>query len=409
MIKTHHTDKIVSFLLPLFCFMLPISTFGTTVCLLTFVLLWLFTGDYIKKVGVFWQHPIAQVFFILMLISFISLFYTVADSKESYHGIKDSLRLGSITVFIYFFSQQSTEKLKNRCIQAFIFAMLLTAFLSYLKYFFHLLPHKPGLTEAAVFKNHIKTSFFMSMAAFFMMNKLRFQPKSVLLWFGSLCLLGNILFLSEARIGYVIVAFLMGYFFWHHAKVRKLIMLTSVLLTLIFIMQPFSLKITERINQIPKDLKNFETQQDVKQSSIGSRLKFIEVSKNLIREKPLLGWGVGGFREAYSRNVPDLNLKTDNPHNEYLRIAVEFGVLGIAWFIFFIIRVQHGINNMPTESRFLIQGIWLICLMGCMVNSWLMDFSEGMFIILMLSMFLGKVYENNVVNHRHNIQLATST
>ncbi len=411
MIKAKQTEKILYFLLPLFCFTIPISTFGTTVCLLSLVLLWGVTGDYKEKIKLFWTHHIARVFLLLMLGSFISLFYTEANAKEAFSGLKDSLRLGAIAVFIYYFMQQTPEALpilKKRCIQAFVLAMIVTAVLSYLKYFFHILPHKQGLTEAAVFKNHIKTSFFMSMAVYFMANALRASPKNLLLWLGIAFMAGNILFLSEGRIGYIIFALLALYYFWEIAKVRGVMIMSGVLLAVMLVSQQFSLKIAERIAQIPVDIEMFLVKQDVTTSSIGARLNFIAGSSDLICEKPWLGWGIGGFRQAYQTTVTNPHLYTNNPHNEYLRMAVEFGVFGIAWLGYLILTVLRQITKIPKNQQYLIRGIWVAFLIGCLANSWLMDFSEGMFIVIILSLFLGKVHEQSVIHHRHHVQLAPS-
>lgn len=408
---TRQTDKIIYFLLPLFCFTIPISTFGTTICLLSLVLLWLLTGDFTQKLTLFWVHPIARVFLLLMLGSFISLFYTEASANEAFSSIKDSLRLGAIGIFIYYFSQQSPdsfERLKKRCIQAFVLAMILTVILSYLKYFFQILPHKQGLTEAAVFKNHIKTSFFMTMAVYFMANELRIKPKNITLWLFTLLMTGQVLFLSEGRIGYIIFVILASYYFWEMAKIRGVMIVAGLLLTVILVSQQFSLKIFERMAQVSEDIEMFSVNQDVRTSSIGARLNFITNCTELIQEKTWFGWGVGGFRQAYKTTVSNSKLYTDNPHNEYLRMVVEFGAFGIAWFAYLILVVLRQITKINKNQQFLMRGIFGAFLIGCLANSWLMDFSEGMFIVLMLSLFLGKVHEHNIVHHRDNVQLAPS-
>lgn len=400
------SEKISFILLPLLCFMVPISTFGTTVCLLSVILLWLVTGDYAVKMNLFWQHPIARAFLILMLGAMVSLLYTQAETKEIYNGIKDNLRLCAISVFIYYFLHQSSDELKNKCIKAFVWAMILTVILSYLKYFFHLLPHKQGLTEAAVFKNHIKTSFYMSIAAYFIANALRIKPKQLVYWIALILLTVNILFLSEGRVGYIIFSILAMYFFWSIAKTRGLFIASSLLLAVVFVSQQFSLKIHERFVQIPKDIAMFSIKQDIKTSSIGSRFKFIEASKVLIEEKPWLGWGVGSYKQAYQSVVPEENLRTSNPHNEYLRLWVEFGTLGLMWFVYLIFTVFRQIFILSPSERVIIGGIWFVFLIGCVANSWLMDFSEGIFIVMILSMFLGKSHADNVIRHRHDLQLA---
>ena len=403
MIIRNHTEKIIYWLLPLFYFMVPISTFGTSVCLFGLILVWLITGDLKKKGVLYWQHPVVRVFLILILGSLISFFYTEAAPKDALNGVKDSLRLGIIGILLYYFLQQPSDKLQKRCLYAFILAMLITAVLSYLKYFFHLLPYKPGLTEAAVFKNHIKTSFFMTIAIYFIANELRTRPRNLFLWIACALMATNVLFMSEGRIGYVIFCILAMYYFWDIAKIRGLVCSLFLLMGIILVSQQFSLKIYQRIAQIPQDVENFIIKQDVTTSSIGARLSFIETSKSLIQERPWLGWGVGGFRQAFQSYEKNENLQSDNPHNEYLRIAVEFGAVGLIWFAWLIFAVYQSARKIPVNQQFLITGVFGVFLLGCFANSWLMDFSEGMFIILFLSLFLGKDNADNLIHYRHHI------
>ena len=77
MIIRNHTEKIIYWLLPLFYFMVPISTFGTSVCLFGLILVWLITGDLKKKGVLYWQHPVVRVFLILILGLASSIYFTI--------------------------------------------------------------------------------------------------------------------------------------------------------------------------------------------------------------------------------------------------------------------------------------------------------------------------------------------
>ena len=78
------------------------------------------------------------------------------------------------------------------------------------------------------------------------------------------------------------------------------------------------------------------------EASMGLRFTFWKYSLKLIAEKPLLGHGTGSFAKEYQRiagnelsiiknpQVPSNELFiTKNPHNEFLMISTQLGLLGL--------------------------------------------------------------------------------
>ncbi|GHT80081.1 hypothetical protein AGMMS50262_24160 [Bacteroidia bacterium] len=78
----------------------------------------------------------------------------------------------------------------------------------------------------------------------------------------------------------------------------------------------------------------------LKKDSADGRLLVWTVCLTMIKEKPLTGWGVNGFQKnyllkqgEYFKNHPnspwaDLADDTTSPFNEFLKVGVEYGIIG---------------------------------------------------------------------------------
>lgn len=106
--------------------------------------------------------------------------------------------------------------------------------------------------------------------------------------------------------------------------------------------------------------------------SVKGRLLIWKVSCRMIQDKPLSGFGKGGFAANYlyyqaaymkSSASPEEKMLAGNTHlsfNEPLRIAVEHGILGVGAYIAFIIRLlffRPTQNKINIISRSLLAGI----------------------------------------------------
>ena len=112
-------------------------------------------------------------------------------------------------------------------------------------------------------------------------------------------------------------------------------------------------------------------------TSIGLRITFLRNSINLFIANPVFGVGTGGFVHKYAAIKTTPATLTKNPHNEYIYIAVQFGVIGLAiLLLFFGIPVWNG-EMLPAKYRDISQGMILAIMTGCLANSWLLDTTPG--------------------------------
>ncbi|WP_372742949.1 Wzy polymerase domain-containing protein [Neptunomonas sp.] len=78
------------------------------------------------------------------------------------------------------------------------------------------------------------------------------------------------------------------------------------------------------------------------------RTHVYRISWEVIKDKPLLGHGIGSFQRVFHEKAAEYQLKTDgfnlgvqfsHPHNELLLWAIETGVIGLLAFLFAILSV----------------------------------------------------------------------
>ncbi|MFI4937006.1 MAG: O-antigen ligase family protein [Candidatus Berkiellales bacterium] len=367
-------------------FAIPVSTALTNILCVIILVAWLLGPRYSEKWAIFQYHPLVQWLYPLIGLSFLGVIYSVADLAAIQGGLRDCIRLLVIPVFIYFFSARGVSRL---AFFAFLSAMILTLVLAFLKVYFHF-PIGLKYSMGGVFKCHIKTSFFMAISVFFLASQVKQnKPYWLRLLLISLIMLMvyYLLFMNAGRIGYMVLVLGTLILAWQRYRFKGIAI--SALLALITIIGAYATSdiFSQRINLLAQDFDFYQQGGRLHESSLGSRITFATNSLTLIKEHPLLGWGTGSFGSAYEKTFADQHtLLTDNPHNEYLRITVEFGLLGLACLLLLLYQQWRLSRQLPLEVRYLWQGIFITFITGCLFNSWLRDFTEGYYFSLMTAM-----------------------
>ena len=94
------------------------------------------------------------------------------------------------------------------------------------------------------------------------------------------------------------------------------------------------------------------------ESSMGQRYTFWKYSLKLIAEKPLLGHGTGSFAKEYQRIAIGEQFITENPHNEFLMIGVQLGLLGAAGVSWGFLQASFIVpGKLPDNEKWLAQGL----------------------------------------------------
>ena len=127
-----------------------------------------------------------------------------------------------------------------------------------------------------------------------------------------------------------------------------LILGVLVLCVLIYVIEPTSL---ERIREI--DLS--------KDKPESTRIRLWQTSINMIKDKPIWGIGLGNFGKLFDRyKVEGIYDTTCHPHNDFLNVAVNSGLLGLLaylsiWAVFLYSTIKTTIKNRKTGFCYSVQ------------------------------------------------------
>jgi len=195
--------------------------------------------------------------------------------------------------------------------------------------------HNTGLSS------YIMTSIFFSIAVFSSVSR-----KSVRLILGIfLGLMAFIIIAAQSRGVIAILVFLMPLFLFYLARNTgwripwKSLVISLIVIVIIITAQMIPHRMNPFYNHEMPLVKRLEAFNP--KALKGTRLRILTVSMDLIRESPVLGYGLNSFQYVYPKAQgeyyaahPDTllaptDLRTQRAHNEYLQVLIELGFSGL--------------------------------------------------------------------------------
>ena len=382
-------------LIALLAFMIPISTAGTNSVLILWISLWMLLhvlrGDLRVQISQMLSEPVTRAVLLFVGVFVVASFYSTAPWSD----IRTSLAKMSKWLYLPFLVCALQPSMHRRWVlNAFLGSMMLTLFLAMLKIYGGISLWSVRFTDACVFKDHIFSNLMMSFAAFLLAHK-ALDTSHTWMRAGFLLLCTTsiyyVLFMSEGRSGYVILALLWVFFSIQRQQGKyRLVGITSLIVLLIltgFYFSTFQRRILQVIHTVPL-INTTHVEGDI---SIRQRMNYIDNTVALIKIHPWLGFGTGSFKTAYEQGALNRTWPmTANPHNEYLNIAVQCGVFGLAALLWFFYILRKSIQSLERPEKYYAQGLLGIMVVGCMGNAWFMDFTSGYFFIVCLAACLAK-------------------
>lgn len=360
---------------------IPISIVADNILLGVITVAWLMSGHLREQSARALRNPVVIAALVLFSLFVLGIFIYDGDPLYSARSLGKYKELLFLVPFVCLFN---TEIWRVRAFRFFFAAMVITLIGSF-AIGTGLIPidNPPNryAGNPTVFKFHITQSLLMAMFAFICAALARKEADGRRRWiYISLAILAaaNVLFMVQGRTGYIVLLALFTYAVvaWYRWKgaLAGAIILGVVLGAGWF----FSDKFSERTERAVREYREWVPGQGT-QASIGIRLNFYFVTYEIIREHPLLGVGTGGFEDAYSRKIAGTDLMpSSNPHNEYLMIGAQLGIVGVLAFVamlFVMWRMSGRLKN--GFERDLARGLVITFVLGNLVNSLLLDHTEG--------------------------------
>jgi hypothetical protein len=195
---------------------------------------------------------------------------------------------------------------------------------------------------------------------------------------------------TTGRSGYlamlvVLIFMSINYIKTHDQKIdiRSWLVMAAVAFSAIFLLIS-SKTSSDRIEQAVVELQQSEKNANENVvTSIGQRVIFWKNTVEMIPQYFVLGAGTGGFKAAYTKQVANksglIAAITQDPHNQYLKILIEQGILGLILFITMIVRSLMQTHS-KDENYLLGPAILFIWILTSCFNAHFSTFMEGTFI-----------------------------
>lgn len=361
---------------------IPISVVFDNLLLLAVLAAWLVGGHWAaKRVAV--RNAVAVCALILFGLLLLGTLWGNQPASDAKTYLLKYLDLAFIPLFAYFFRDPETRRLG---LWALAGSLVLTLLLSFLV--------KLGMIEwgsiiqgtrvsPVVFKLHITHSVLMAFGAFlFALMALEAKAFGHRMIWSALALLAavNVTLMVMGATGYVVLGLLSLLLILTRlsARAARVAMLALCVTSTVLVMVPGPL--SQKVALLTEEIRNWSPEKAARDSA-GLRLEFYSNTLQIVADHPVIGVGTGGFTSVYAARVRGSDMMpTRNPHNEYLHIAAQTGLIGLAALLALFAVQWHAAPRLPTRLETdLARGLVVTIAAGCLFNSFLLDHAEGLF------------------------------
>lgn len=359
------------------CFFTPLSTSLMGIFSALAALCWLVSGQFIHIGKYLKNYPAAAISLLFFLFMCLAISYSPAETIEGLNTLKKYRELFLLPVFVSMLAL--SEKYRNLAEYSFIGGCIALMMISYGIAFAWIPEHRYG--HSIVF--HITHNFFMAVLSFWSLhytfNSRTLRP----LWLAVFILsIINIFYIAPGRTGMLVASCLLILFLFQRFSCRNFLIGIALLCSAVSAIYYTSDNFAGRVNEVVFEIKNYEPGKA--RTSIGQRFDWYRSGIDLIREKPVLGYGTGSYPFVQERLTTNSEItKTDNPHNEFLFLTIQFGLVGLLLFISLIAAQIFFSRQIPLQKQMLLHGVILAITSGSLINSLLFDSQQGHFYLFM--------------------------
>jgi O-antigen ligase len=384
-----HILEFGSFITALFVVSIYLSTSLAIILSGLLGLLWLLSAQFRVLPGTLKKNPIAAWSLLVFFCFIVGTGYSSVPYHEAFSILMKYRELLFIPVLCSFLT---TERYRCWAWRAVVIASVLTLLISYLM--------DNGILAIKIggpsFKSRITHSIFISFFAFFCAHKAYDgQRYAKLYWILFLLCMYNLFFIVEGRTGQLIAVLLVLLFGVQRFAKQVLLPTVLVMAVLFALFLTFSDKAT-RINEgLAGTQAYLQSHPEKTEASMGFRFAYWKYSLKLIAEKPLLGHGTGSFEKEFQRVASSESFVTKNPHNEFLMMGVQLGLLGLSVYLGFLASQYHYARKLPDKEKRLAQGVLLSLIVTSLFNSPFLDHTEGHWFASMIALCFASLQANN--------------
>jgi O-antigen ligase len=326
------------------------------------------------------KHPITIAILIFIALNLIDITFSIASTNEIQQALRKYTRLLYFPLLLPLFT---IIQWRNAAILSFLCAVAISV-LAALSF---------GML---VFKDSIFTSFFVSFAIFTLLHySVDYKRYRIIAILAALFFTYYLFFINIGRVGQFLFIILFLLFSWqrmaHSIKIQTMVISPLILIIIASIVLPssFMSRQDKALREIQQYM-NIDASLVPHESSMGTRLILAYNTLEIIKIKPLLGFGTGSFREAYAKYAPEVpreGIIRSNPHNQYLLTWAELGLPGLVSLLYLFFALMHTFIKSRNTAGYLGVGLVIAMAIGCCINSWLLDFTSAFFFVFFAAVF----------------------
>lgn len=331
----------INYLILLYAFLLPLSLDATRAISVILILLWLSDKN---RFNTTIPKPLI-IFLIFIGFSFLSYFWSDATFQEVFKYIKRYWYFfPSFIIFKYI-----KEVYIKYAISTFLLGMFTSEVISFSIYFHIINPFGlASTTTPSPFMQHTMYSIFLAATSIFLLGRLLYEKdiKYKIIYSVFFLSVAINLFINTGRTGQIAFfgALIVLFIYKYKLSVKSAFLSLLSIIFIFYLAYSFSPNFKNRMNQIEQNVNQMVDKNNY-HTSIGVRVAFWIISKEMFFDSPILGVGTANhlnkMKEVINKELPYLktNKRFVHFHNQYLEILVQLGAIGLFIFLLFLYTI----------------------------------------------------------------------
>ena len=379
-------SNLKNFFFILLGFSIPISVAFTNILIVVYSLTWIFEGDFPKKIKEI--KSVKWISSLLLLISFYFLGMLYGDMHNDYSYVIKRVLL--LLFFIPIVISELKPKTYILALHAFLISNLTSALVAVgINYdFINPIFDNSAITAFLKYNYHNILLSFSALLSFLMF--LKSKSKYSFLYIVLILIYSFSIFNEAGRAGQLTfnVFFICYAIFLLRSQFKFSILIILFLIIINFFSYKNSSIFKHRVDHLTHIVQNDGQKKNKNSVEKDIRYLFTKTGLELIRKKPIFGYGTGSFSSVFKLETEtsyDLN-KHKTPHNNYLYILFELGFIGLIFFLsIFYFQIKELLNKDLINTEKILLPLFMLFLM--LFDSYMFIFSITLFYIFMYKIF----------------------
>ena len=367
-------------------FSIRISVSSTNILIVVYSLTWIFEGDFQKKIKEI--KSVKWISSLLLLISFYFLGMLYGDMHNDYSYVIKRVLL--LLFFIPIVISELKPKTYILALHAFLISNLTSAIVAVgINYdFINPIFDNSAITAFLKYNYHNILLSFSALLSFLMF--LKSKSKYSFLYIVLILIYSFSIFNEAGRAGQLTfnVFFVCYAIFLLRSQFKFSILIILFLIIINFFSYKNSSIFKHRVDHLTHIVQNDGQKKNKNSVEKDIRYLFTKTGLELIRKKPIFGYGTGSFSSVFKLETEtsyDLN-KHKTPHNNYLYILFELGFIGLIFFLsIFYFQIKELLNKDLINTEKILLPLFMLFLM--LFDSYMFIFSITLFYIFMYKIF----------------------